>query len=75
MSQNGQKCHVVLKTIKKSYPELVSILKKMKIMKTLNFEKTENIFAGFILSNEEMINVRGGDADGNPIPVPPVIKI
>jgi hypothetical protein len=47
----------------------------MKIMKTLNFEKTKDIFAGFILSNEEMINVRGGDADGDPIPVPPVIKI
>jgi hypothetical protein len=47
----------------------------MTIMKTLNFEKTNDIFAGFILSNEEMINVRGGGGDGDPIPVPPVIKI
>ena len=43
-------------------------------MKTLNFKKTEDIFAKFALSNEEMINVRGG-GEGEPIlkpPVPPV---
>jgi hypothetical protein len=36
-------------------PELIII--KNKIMKTLNPE----IFAEFVLSNEEMINVRGGN--------------
>lgn len=45
-------------------------------MKTLNFEKTKNIFAEFALSNEEMISVRGG-AGGEPIvkPSQPPIKI
>jgi hypothetical protein len=44
-------------------------------MKTLNFEKTNDIFAEFTLSNEEMINVRGGEGDPVVIPVPPTIKI
>ncbi len=44
-------------------------------MKTLNLEKTEDIFAGFTLTNEEMINVRGGEGDPITIPVPPTIKI
>jgi hypothetical protein len=40
-------------------------------MKTLNYKKTEDIFVDFTLSNEEMINVRGGDGDeGTPIPLP-----
>ncbi len=45
-------------------------------MKTLDFEKTKDIFDGFTLTNEEMISVRGGDA-GEPItlPNPPQIKI
>ncbi len=42
-------------------------------MKTLDFEKTVDIFTDFTLSNEEMINVRGGDAD--PILTPPPVKI
>jgi hypothetical protein len=41
-------------------------------MKTLNFEKTVDIFAEFALSNEEMINVRGGDGPGDMVPPPPV---
>lgn len=41
-------------------------------MKTLDFEKTVDIFAEFALSNEEMINVRGGDGDPT---VPPPVKI
>lgn len=41
-------------------------------MKTLDFEKTIDIFAGFALSDEEMINVRGGDGDIVP---PPPVKI
>ncbi|MCX6327643.1 MAG: hypothetical protein NT144_13485 [Bacteroidia bacterium] len=40
-------------------------------MKTLNFESTKNIFNEFALSNEEMIYVRGGDAEGDPIILPP----
>ena len=46
-------------------------------MKTLNYEKTEEIFAEFVLSNDEMMKVRGGDPDGDPIilPNPPPIKI
>ena len=69
MSQIGGKWHVGLK-----YPELVSIL-KMKIMKTLNYEKTQEIFTEFALSSEEMINVRGGDSDPAILPTPPSIKI
>jgi len=46
-------------------------------MKTLNYEKTKEIFAEFALSDDEMIKVRGGDGEGNPIilPNPPPIKI
>ncbi len=57
-------------------PELVSIL-KINGMKTLNYEKTNEIFAEFVLSNDEMMKVRGGGGDGEPIilPNPPPIKI
>ncbi len=44
-------------------------------MKTLNFELTKDIFNSFELSNEEMINVRGGDPDGGNFPPPPPTKI
>jgi hypothetical protein len=38
-------------------------------MKTLNFD----IFEVYQLTNEEMISVRGGDADPTPtVPVPPI---
>jgi hypothetical protein len=40
-------------------------------MKTLNFEKTKDIFAEFALSNDEMINVRGGSSQGTPTVLPP----
>jgi len=43
-------------------------------MKTLDFEKTVDIFAEFALSNDEMINVRGGDGEILH-PVPPPVKI
>jgi len=42
-------------------------------MKTQNFELTKDIFDAFELSNEEMINVKGGD--GGDIPCPPPTKI
>jgi hypothetical protein len=45
-------------------------------MKTLNSKLTNEIFAEFTLSNEEMIYVRGGESDNDPIiktTVPPVI--
>jgi hypothetical protein len=48
---------------------------KKTIMKTQNFELTKDIFDAFELSNEEMINVRGGDAGSGDIPVPPPTKI
>lgn len=48
---------------------------KKRIMKTLNFKKTNDIFSGFALSNEEMINVRGGHGDPIVIPNPPPVKI
>jgi hypothetical protein len=44
-------------------------------MKTLNFEKTSEFFAEFVLSNNEMINVRGGKGEGVPIVLPPVPPI
>jgi|WetSurSiteA1Bulk_404760.scaffolds.fasta_scaffold220532_1 hypothetical protein len=43
-------------------------------MKTLNSLKTIEIFNDFILSNEEMIQVRGGEGDPIVKPTtPPVI--
>jgi hypothetical protein len=44
-------------------------------MKTLNFELTKDIFNEFVLSNEEMIYVRGGSSDPIILPNPPPIKI
>lgn len=45
-------------------------------MKTLNFKKSNEFFAEFALTNEEMIKVRGGDG-GDPIlkPTVPPVKI
>jgi hypothetical protein len=51
-------------------PELLIL--KTRIMKTLDFESTVDIFAEFALSNEEMINVRGGDGEPLKTPPPPV---
>ncbi len=44
-------------------------------METLNLKDTRNIFDEFVLSNEEMIHVRGGDGDPGMPPVPPPVKI
>ena len=44
-------------------------------MKTLNFELTKGIFEEFVLTNDEMINVRGGEIDPTPTPSKPPIKI
>jgi len=44
-------------------------------MKTRNFDLTKDIFDAFELSNEEMINVRGGDAGSGDFPPTPPIKI
>jgi hypothetical protein len=44
-------------------------------MKTLKPESTRDIFNGFILSNEEMIYVRGGEGDPVVKPTIPPIKI
>jgi hypothetical protein len=39
-------------------------------MKNLNSEKSKVNFAEFALSNEEMINVRGGEGDTTIMPPP-----
>jgi hypothetical protein len=44
-------------------------------MKTLNFEQTENFFAEFALSLNEMINVRGGRIESVPTVLPPIPPI
>jgi len=44
-------------------------------MKTLNLELTNGIFEDFALSTEEMIYVRGGEADPIPRPTPPPVII
>jgi hypothetical protein len=44
-------------------------------MKALNLELTNGIFEEFALTNEEMINVRGGETEPTPRPVSPPIKI
>ncbi len=45
-------------------------------MKTLKPELTKDTFNEFLLSNEEMIYVRGGEAEGEPVAkptLPPII--
>ena len=44
-------------------------------MKTLNFERTNELFAEYAMSNEEMIMVRGGKGEGVPTVLPPVPPI
>jgi hypothetical protein len=44
-------------------------------MKTLDFELTNVIFDEFALTNEEMINVRGGEIDPTPSPSQPPIRL
>jgi hypothetical protein len=44
-------------------------------MKALNLELTNCIFDEFALTNEEMINVRGGETDPLPRPGTPPVKI
>ena len=70
VSQNAMFRHVVYET---TNPEPVKL--KKETMKNQDFELTKDIFDAFELSNEEMINVRGGDPDNGDIPTPPPIKI
>jgi hypothetical protein len=44
-------------------------------MKTLTLESTKDIFTAFALTNEDMINVRGGEGEPQPLPTVPPIKI
>jgi len=44
-------------------------------MKTLNPELVKDIFNEFALSNEEMINVRGGEGEPIALPTFPPVKI
>jgi len=44
-------------------------------MKTLNFELPQGIFDEYALTNDEMINVRGGEIDPTPMPSKPPVKI
>ncbi len=44
-------------------------------MKTQNLQESKNLFDEFVLSNEEMIKVRGGDGDPGQLPPTPPVKI
>jgi hypothetical protein len=44
-------------------------------MKTLNLELAPDIFNEFALTNEEMINVRGGEGDPIVLPSTPPIRV
>ncbi len=44
-------------------------------MKTLDSKETRNIFDEYLLSNDEMISVRGGEGDPQMPPMPPPVKI
>ncbi len=44
-------------------------------METLNSKLTKDIFAQFELTNEEMINVRGGEGEPIVKPTPPPVII
>jgi hypothetical protein len=59
-----------------NYPEIVSMfnLKHNRIMKSMNFETSFDILAMFVLTNDEMICVRGG-LTGEPSPTPPIPPI
>ena len=50
------------------------LTQKIRIMKTLNFEESFDMFAEFALSSEEMFKVRGG-GDPVAIPNPPPVRI
>jgi len=66
-----------MKQVKKNeLPEFIINDQKQKEMKTLNFKNTEEIFSDFVLTAEEMICIKGGDA-GEPIlkPSVPPVKI
>lgn len=65
-------CSIVTK---RNFPELVTIIKP-KIMKTrtLNFDKTRNMFTEFALSTKEMINVRGGSGEHDELLPEPIVK-
>lgn len=47
----------------KNNPIKRSVTQTKLMMKTLNLETSFDLFKGFVLSNEEMINVRGGEGD------------
>jgi len=44
-------------------------------MKTLDTNETRNVFDEYLLTNEEMIFVRGGEGDPTMPPVNPPVKI
>jgi len=44
-------------------------------MKTLNLELAFDMFNEFTLTNEEMINVRGGEGDPIVLPTNPPIRV
>jgi hypothetical protein len=66
-----------LKTVKNELPWISFKTLKKKIMKTLNFKRNIDVFSKFTLTSIEMIKVRGGGVEDEPIlkPTPPPIKI
>ncbi|NLV17971.1 MAG: hypothetical protein GXY51_00585 [Bacteroidetes bacterium] len=42
--------------------------------RTLNFDKTRNMFTEFALSTKEMINVRGGSGEHDELLPEPIVK-
>jgi hypothetical protein len=44
-------------------------------MKTFNSKLAMDIFSEFVLSNEEMISIRGGDDDSKGKPTTPPVNI
>jgi hypothetical protein len=44
-------------------------------MKALTLNLTKDIFTDFTLTTEDMINVRGGEGEPQPLPSYPPIKI
>jgi hypothetical protein len=76
VSQNVVNRHVAIKERTKKLVTHIELQpNKLTIMEKLNLDLTTDIFKKFTLSNEEMINVRGGENEPIIKPNNPPIKL
>jgi hypothetical protein len=76
VSQNVGNRHVAIKVRTEKLVTHIELQpNKLTIMEKLNLDPTTDIFKKFTLSNEEMINVRGGESEPIIKPNIPPIKL